>query len=90
MTDTTQILLISVITVLTILLTVIGIQVVYILKEFRKSIEKVNKILDDAGIASNAMAKSIAGFSGISSGLKAVLSIFSSFRKDKEKDEDER
>ncbi len=82
MTDTTQILLISVITVLTILLTVIGIQIVYILKEFKRSMEKVNKILDDAGIASNAVAKSISGFSGISSGLKAVLSIFSKLKNE--------
>ncbi len=86
MSDTTQILLITVVTVLTILLTVIGIQVVYILKEFKRSIEKINKILDDAGVASNTMAKSISGLSGVTSGFKTALSLLSIFKKEK-KDE---
>jgi hypothetical protein len=72
MIDTTQILLIIVITTLTILLTIIGIQVFYILREFKRMIVKMNKILDDAGMISGAVARPIAslsdgitGFSGI-------------------------
>ncbi len=85
MTDTTQILLISVITVLTILLTIIGIQIVYILREFRRSMEKVNKILDDAGLMSGTVAKSISGLSGITSGLKTAFSLLGIFKKVKDK-----
>ncbi|MFH0863490.1 MAG: hypothetical protein V1858_00160 [Candidatus Gottesmanbacteria bacterium] len=86
MTDTTQILLITVITVLTILLTVIGIQIVYILKELRRTIEKINKILEDTGIASGAMAKSISSLSGVTTGLRTAFSLLSIFKKEK-KDE---
>ncbi|MCL4382575.1 MAG: hypothetical protein M1575_02640 [Patescibacteria group bacterium] len=81
MTDTAQLLLITVVIVLTILLTVIGIQVVYILKEFRRSMEKINKILDDAGLASGAVAKSIAGLSGLTAGFKTAFSLLSFFKK---------
>ncbi len=88
MTETTQILLIAVITILTILLTVIGIQIVYILKEVRKTIEKVNKILEDAGVASESFSKSIAGFSGLTSGLKTAFTLFGLLKKEK-KDENE-
>lgn len=84
-TDTAQILLIAVITILTILLTVISIQVVYILKEFKKTIEKVNKILDDAGIASGSVASSISSLNGVIAGLKTVLSLLGIFHKEKEK-----
>jgi len=83
MADTAQILLITVITILTILLVVIGIQVVYILKEFRKSIEKVNKILDDAGKLSNSFVGSFSSLTGITAGLKTVLSLFGIFKKEK-------
>jgi len=83
MSETIQIFLISVITILTILLTIIGIQVVYILKEFRKSIEKVNKILDDAGKVSNSFVGSFSSLTGITAGLKTVLSLFGIFKKEK-------
>ena len=87
MTDTMQLLLVGVITVLTIILSVIGIQIVYILKEFRRVIEKVNKILADAGRASEKMSDSLAEIAGITSGIKAVLGIFNLFSKRKEKKE---
>lgn len=81
MTDTAQLLLITVVIVLTILLTVIGIQIVYILKEFKKSMEKINKILDDAGLASGTIAKSIAGLSGLTAGFKTAFSLLNFFKK---------
>lgn len=85
MGETTQILLITVITILTILLTVIGIQVVYILKEFKRTIERINKILDDAGLMSESFAKSLSGLTGVTAGLKTVLSLLGLFKKEKEK-----
>ena len=84
--DATQILLIVVVTVLTILLTVIGIQVVYILMEVRKSAQKVNRMLDDAGQVTGGISRSVTGMSGLVSGLKSGLSIVSWFGKKKDKE----
>lgn len=90
MIDTTQVLLIIVVTTLTVLLTIIGIQVFFILREFKKSIEKINKMLDDAGMISESVAKPIAslssgitGFSGIT-GLLGWLVSRRKKRKEKE------
>jgi uncharacterized protein YoxC len=59
-----QILLVIVISVLTLLLTVIGVQVFFIFKELRHSVEKMNKILDDAGKISESVAKPFSAISG--------------------------
>jgi hypothetical protein len=87
MTDLTQILLISVVTILTILLVVVGTQVFYILKEFKKTVEKINKILDDAGVASGTIAESLSGLSGVTAGLRTILSVFGLFKKEKKNGE---
>lgn len=78
--DTTQILLVIVISVLTILLVIIGIQVVYILQEIRKSLTKVNQMLDDATIVSGGISKTVTGATGLVSGLKTGLSLVSIFK----------
>jgi uncharacterized protein YoxC len=51
MLNLTQTLLVVVITVLTVLLTIIGIQLIYILKEFRTTLHRVNQVLDQADYA---------------------------------------
>lgn len=84
--DTTQILLIVVVTVLTILLTIIGIQVVFILKELRKTVEKMNKMLGDAGSVTGGISRSVTGMSGMFEGLKAGLSLVSHFGKKKDRE----
>lgn len=71
MVDLTQVLLVIVITTLTVLLTFIGVQIIYILREIRKSIEKMNKMLDDAGIITESIAHPIAGLGGMLDGLKS-------------------
>ena len=81
--DTTQILLVIVVTVLTIIFSVIGIQVVFILMEFRKMIEKMNKMLDDAGLVTGGISRSVTGMSGMVEGLKTGLSIVHLFGKKK-------
>lgn len=90
MTDVTQILLIIVVTVLTTLLTVVGIQVIYILKEFRKTVEKTNKVLDDAGVISESVAKPVESMSGLIMGIRRGLEIFDLFKRKKEKVREER
>lgn len=71
MLDLSQILLVIVITTLTILLAFIGVQIIYILREVRRSIEKVNKMLDDAGMITESIAHPIAGLGGMIEGMKS-------------------
>ncbi len=66
MIESIQILLIIVIAILTILLMIVGIQVFLILKELRCSIERVNKILNDAGKISESFVKPLSSLSEIS------------------------
>ena len=63
MIDVTQLLLGIVIVTLTVLITIIGIQVYLILHEFQSTVKKANKILDDTGNVSNL-------FSGMVTGVK--------------------
>lgn len=64
MIEPAQGLLVLVIVILTALLVVIGLQVINILRELKKTLEKVNKILDDAGMVSENIAKPLADISG--------------------------
>lgn len=68
--DVFQLLLVLVVTALTTLLVFVGIQVVYILREVRESMRKINKVLDDAGLISESVAKPIAGVSGFLTGIQ--------------------
>ena len=81
--DTTQILLTVVVTVLTILLSIIGVQIVFILSEVRKAFEKMNKMLDDAGLVTGGISRSVSGMSGMFEGLKAGLNLVNLFGKKK-------
>jgi len=85
MIDNTQILLIAVVTVLTVLLTVIGVQVFFILKEIRRSIEKFNKMLDDAGTISESVARPIASLSSSITGVSGIAGLLGWLKKRKEK-----
>jgi len=73
MVDLSQVLLLIVITTLTILLSVIGIQIVYILREVRRSLEKINKMLDDAGMITESIAHPIAGLGGMVDGVRSAV-----------------
>ena len=75
MIDTTQVLLVVVITTLTTLLTIIGVQVFFILREFKRTIEKMNKMLDDAGVISESIAKPIASLSSGVTGLSGITGL---------------
>lgn len=92
MLDATQTLLVAVITTLTILLTIIGVQVVQILKELKKTLEKVNHILDESGKIVTSISQPIEGASDFVTGFKKganILNLLSRLFKDKEKSEEE-
>jgi len=81
MTETTQVLLVAVITVLTILMVVIGWQIVLILAEFKKMLSKFNLMADGAVSITGNLTKSVQNFSGFSDGIKSAFSIFKLFKR---------
>ncbi len=81
--DTAQILLFLVVIILTILLVVLGVQVFFILKEFKNTVSKVNKVLDDAGVISESVSTPIASISTVLTGVKTGITLASLFKKKK-------
>lgn len=75
MIDNTQILLIAVVTVLTLLLTIIGVQVFFILREIRETIKKFNKIIDDAGTISESIARPVSSLSHSITGVSGIAGL---------------
>ena len=71
MIDPAQTALFLVIIVLTILLLILGIQVFFILKEFRKTLAKANKVLDDTGLITESVSVPISNLSSVVAGIKA-------------------
>lgn len=69
MLDTAQLLLIAVIVILTILLLVLGVQTFFILTEFRQTVNKANKLLDDIKSGAN-IAKIIGALAALFLGKK--------------------
>lgn len=82
--DPVQITIIAISVVLTSLLVVLGVQVWYIFKEIRTSLQKFNKMLEDMGKVTAGIGESVSGLAGIATGIKTVLSVFKSFRKREE------
>lgn len=78
--DAVQITIIVISLILTGLMVALGVQVWYILKEVRISIQKMNKMLEDGGKMTGAVSEGVAGMSGLVSGIKTGLSFFSKFR----------
>ncbi len=72
MMDTAQLVLLIVVVVLTILLIVLGIQVFFILRELRKTVQKANKVLDDTGSIADSIAGPISSLSSLTTGLQAT------------------
>lgn len=86
--DIVQLVIIVISLILTGLVVFIGIQVWLILKEMRISLQKMNKMLDDFTKVTGTIGETASGFSGIISGIKAGMSIFSGLkRKGEEEDE---
>lgn len=82
--DPVALTIISISFILTALLVVLGVQVWLILKEIRTSLTKTNGMLDDAKKITSTVGDSVAGIAGMTSGIKAALSVFKAFRKKEE------
>lgn len=79
--DPVQLTIIGVSITLTLLIVVLGIQVFLILKEFRHSIEKTNKMLDDAGKVTGTVSEGVESMAGFVNGIKSGLRLVQSFHK---------
>ena len=90
MTDSTQVLLIIVISILTVLLTIVGVQIFLILVEVRNILKKTTSMLDDAKKVTHAVVEPVEEASSFLTGLKSGFGIMKKIRKifteDKEKD----
>ena len=86
--DPVQLTIIVISFVLTLLLVVLGVQMWYILKEFRTSLVKMNSMLDDAKKVTLTVGDSVSGMAGVASGIRAALSVFKVFRKKEKGDEE--
>lgn len=85
MVDATQFILAFVILVITGMLSVIGIQVYLILREFRNTLRKANKVLDDTGVISESVSKPISLVSTMLLGIRGGSSLVKSLTKEKKK-----
>lgn len=84
MINVIQIVLLSVIVLLSIILVILGVQVFFILKDFRQTVKKTNKILDDVDLITENVTSSVNSFSDIFGGasmLTTVLKIVKAFRQ---------
>lgn len=79
--DIAQIALFTVIVVLTILLLVLGIQVFIILREFRKTVSKANKVLDNTSVITQSVSSPLSSLSGIAAGIKTITPFLNIFKK---------
>lgn len=84
-----QILLFIVVSVLTVVLTIAGIEVIHILREFKETVKKTNRILDDTQMITSSVAKPISGVSGFLMGIKSGADVINLFLKNKECCQDE-
>ena len=79
--DPIQLTIIGVSITLTILLVVLGIQVYLILGELRSSLQKTNKMLDDAGKVTETVSDGVTSMSGFMNGIRTGISMINSFVK---------
>mgnify|MGYP001571384923 CR=1 FL=1 len=81
MIDITQLLLGIVIVVLTVMISLIGVQVFFILREFRSTLQKANKVLDDTGLISESFSRPISVVSGMLMGLRGGTKLMDILKK---------
>lgn len=83
MIDPAQMILLLVVVILTMLLLVLGIQVFFILQDFRRTVKKANKVLDDTSAIAHSVSEPLSSLSTISSGIKTGAFLAKLFRKKK-------
>ncbi|MDO8599782.1 MAG: hypothetical protein Q7R44_00010 [bacterium] len=70
--DYTQALLFAVVTTLTLLLLIVGVQVFLILRKTQRTLDEINKILKDANLLTTSISRPITGMINFVEGLKNI------------------
>lgn len=86
--DVAQIALLIVIIILALLLIALGVQVFFILREFRKTVSKANKVLDNTNVITESVSSPLSSMSSLVSGIKTVTPLLGFFKKLISRDED--
>ena len=81
--ETTQMIFAGAVVAITIMLGVIATQLYYVLKEFRQTLTKANKVLDDTALISESVSKPVSMISSMITGVKGWSSIIKLLTKDK-------
>jgi hypothetical protein len=85
--DFAQVALFIVIVVLAVLLVALGIQVFFILREFRKTVSKANEVLDNTSAITKSVSTPLSSLSNFTSGLKTITPFLNFFKKIISKDD---
>ncbi len=92
--DAAQVVLLFVVVVLTVLLLMLGVQVYFILRELRRTVEKANKVLDETGLITESISAPLSTLSALATGLKTGAAVARFFKgsktHEKEVEEDAR
>ena len=81
--DTTQLLLTVVLTVTTVLLVVIGIQLIFIFKDLRHLLKKANNIVDELEKVGLSFEHGFTEITGFFSGIKTIFHIVNTLQNKK-------
>lgn len=79
--DAAQVVLFIVIIILAVLLLALGVQVFFILREFRKTVSKANKVLDNTSVITQSVSAPISSLSSIATGIKTGATFINLFKK---------
>lgn len=89
MVDAIPFVIVFVVLILSSLVLILGVQVFFILRDFRRTVDKANKVLDDTGIITESVSRPVSSFSSISEGVRMGVSILRSFTKKNKHGKDE-
>ena len=79
MENTLPIIFVAVLVIITIILSVVGVQMVLILSELRHTLKKVNATLDQAEAKFSALLSPLQNIGGMAAGLQTGFKVFESF-----------
>lgn len=82
--DTIQILMIIVLSITTVLLTVVGIQLFLVLKSLRKTLDNANKIINGFDTIGMGLKHGLGEATGFINGFKTILKIVDLYKKKNE------
>lgn len=88
MIETSQILIIVAISAMTVILTIIGIQLIFVLADLRKLLVRVNKIVLEFERVGMSLNHGFGEVSGFLSGVKNLFFVFDLLSKKKKKNHD--